>query len=337
MEDFFFKLNRECFLLIDGKLNDRNLNPEDCDPYMFFDWVENAAKLKKIFKYNQDQEFTSSNETYCFSGSSVSTVYNPLPKREIAMTTGISYIYKGKFNWFNAEKTILDLGGCENLVNSAFANNHLKLDIQTDTSTASCDIQRSVNGDTFHFSSFVEINCNFNGHREKVRFYLMDNLPLPFLLGYPFLLKKGAIFDLKASTVVLSNVESKPNLTIIPTPSTDNNSAFVFDFSEGSFTHINSAFYNSPYNTEKLYNEFCSIFLSDYSSFRNLSEEDNSGRKNFAQTTASRPGGQFEFLYKRTIHSPAPTGFRQGEVLCPDTIFAVIKPRYRPLRGTTEN
>ena len=43
MEDFFFKLNRECFLLIDSKLNDRDLNPKDCDPYIIFDWVENAA------------------------------------------------------------------------------------------------------------------------------------------------------------------------------------------------------------------------------------------------------------------------------------------------------
>ena len=80
----------------------------------------------------------------------------------------IDISYKEKFNWFYAEKTILDLGGCDNLVNSAFASNHLRLDIQTDTSTAACDIQSSVNGDTFHFSSFVEINCNLNGHREKV-------------------------------------------------------------------------------------------------------------------------------------------------------------------------
>ena len=36
MEDFFFKLNRECFLLIDSKLNDRDLNPKDCDPSFFF-------------------------------------------------------------------------------------------------------------------------------------------------------------------------------------------------------------------------------------------------------------------------------------------------------------
>ena len=197
------------------------------------------------------------------------------------------------------------MGGCENLVNSAFANNHLRLDVQTDTSSAACDIQCSINGNTFHFSSFVEINCNFNGHREKVGFYLMDNLPLPFLLGYPFLLKKGAIFDLNASTVVLSNVESKANLAIIPTPSTDNHSAFVFDFSEGSFTYINSAFYNSPYNTEKLYNEFHSIFLSNYSPFQKHLSEEKFRTEEFCSTIClhSHPNGQFKF-YKK-IYTPA--------------------------------
>ena len=123
------------------------------------------------------------------------------------MTTDISY--KGKFNWFNAEKTILDLGGCDNLAKFGFCEQSLDIGSSNrhKLSSLQCDIQHSVNGNTFHFSSFVEINCNFNGHREKLRFYLMDNLPLPFLLGYPFLLKKGAIFDLKASTVVLSNVK----------------------------------------------------------------------------------------------------------------------------------
>ena len=65
----------------------------------------------------------------------------------IEKTSDISY--KGKFNWFNSEKTILDLDGCDNLVNSSFVKHHLRLDIQTDTSLAAQDIQRSVNGDTF--------------------------------------------------------------------------------------------------------------------------------------------------------------------------------------------
>ena len=104
-------------------------------------------------------------------------------------------------------------------MNTAFAMDHLKLEIQTDTSMAAQDIQRSVNGDSFRFTSFVVINCNFNGHREKVKFYLMDKLPLPFLLGFPFFRERGAIFDLNIPTVVLSKISSKPTINLIPTSS----------------------------------------------------------------------------------------------------------------------
>ena len=103
-------------------------------------------------------------------------------RRGIALTSDISY--KGLHVWFNQEKTILDLGGCDNLVNSDFVNQHLKLPVQIDSSLAAQCMQQSVNayGDKFHFTKFVDIWCNFKGHREKVKFYLMDNLPLTFLL-----------------------------------------------------------------------------------------------------------------------------------------------------------
>ena len=61
--------------------------------------------------------------------------------------------------------------------------------------------------------------CNFNGHREKNRFYLMKDLPLPFLLGYPFFLERGAIFDLNKPTVVLSKTNSQAEIKLISTAS----------------------------------------------------------------------------------------------------------------------
>ena len=48
-------------------------------------------------------------------------------KRAVAVTTDISF--KGTYSWFNQQKTILDLGGCENLVNSDFVKNHLQLPV----------------------------------------------------------------------------------------------------------------------------------------------------------------------------------------------------------------
>ena len=147
----------------------------------------------------------------------VATMGDPSHKRAIALTSDISF--KGIHGWFNNEKTILDLGGCDNLVNSNFVSQHLRLPVLTDTSAAAQHIQQSVNGDKFKFTSYAEIMCNFNGHREKIRFYLMKDLPLPFLLGYPFFLERGAIFDLNKPTVVLSKTNSQAEIKLISTAS----------------------------------------------------------------------------------------------------------------------
>ena len=96
-------------------------------------------------------------------------------KSHCSYTSDISFNCKGIHGWFNNEKTILDLEGCDNLVNSNFVSQHLRLPVLTDTSAAAQHIYSaiSVNGDKFKFTSYAEIMCNFNGHREKIRFYLM--------------------------------------------------------------------------------------------------------------------------------------------------------------------
>ena len=47
----------------------------------------------------------------------------------------------------------------------------------------------------------------------------MKDLPLPFLLGYPFFLERGAIFDLNKPTVVLSKTNSQAEIKLISTAS----------------------------------------------------------------------------------------------------------------------
>ena len=114
-------------------------------------------------------------------------------RREVALTTDISF--RGKHQWFNGQITFLDLGGCENVENAQFACSQLQLTIQSDDTHSSRQLQQSVNGHTFAFTEFVEVTCNFKGYKEKIKFFLIDNLPHPFLLGYPFFLKKrGAVY-----------------------------------------------------------------------------------------------------------------------------------------------
>jgi len=351
MDDFFCKLNEESYLIVDNKLKDKNKDPVDFDPTVFFDWIDNATKFNHSItalsknssrhsgkKNNQKQNYQkqnfnsqnlkSQNTTQKSSNSQsnpsstnagnlkcyycdkkghthrgpdktwtcpdylenkppceswvkyreakgfppekrvVAVVEDVSNKRAIALTSDISY--KGRLNWFNGEKT--SIGGCDNLVNTAFAMDHLKLEIQTDTSMAAQDIQRSVNGYSFRFTSFVVINCNFNGHREKVKFYLMDKLPLPFLLGFPFFRERGAIFDLNIPTVVLSKISSKPTINLIPTSSDNFATMDAFSiFNSDQSSNVNTLFCNfgkeknisehdAQIQLEALLEEFKSVF-----------------------------------------------------------------------------
>ena len=65
-----------------------------------------------------------------------------IDRREVALTTYISF--KGKHQWFNGEITFLDLGGCENVVNSQFAKTKLHLPIIRDDSLNSWQLKQSV-------------------------------------------------------------------------------------------------------------------------------------------------------------------------------------------------
>ena len=84
------------------------------------------------------------------------------------------------------------------------------------------------------------------GHREKIRFFLIDHLPPPFLLGFPFFQEKGAIFDLNSNlpSVTFCKTELKPTLTLASTA--DNKTTYVFPFANNFTPAINSAFVCEP-------------------------------------------------------------------------------------------
>ena len=103
------------------------------------------------------------------------------------------------------------------MVNSQFAKTKLHLPIIQDDYLNSRQLQQSVNGHTFAFTELVEVLCNFKGYKEKINFFLIDNLPHPFLLGYPFFKQQGAVFDLTKPTVTLSTVQSLPTIRLLGT------------------------------------------------------------------------------------------------------------------------
>ena len=82
-------------------------------------------------------------------------------------------------------------------------------------------MKQSVNGHTFAFTELVEVLCNFKWYKEKIKFFLIDSLPHPFLLGYPFFKKQGAVFDLTKPTVTLSAVQSLSTIRLLGTSDED--------------------------------------------------------------------------------------------------------------------
>jgi hypothetical protein len=74
----------------------------------------------------------------------------------------------------------------------------------------------------------------------------MDKLPLPFLIGYPFFVEKGAVFDLNVPTVVLNKTPSRPVINLLPTTSESIPSIDSFSIFTGNYEPltINAIFCN---------------------------------------------------------------------------------------------
>ena len=76
-------------------------------------------------------------------------------------------------------------------------------------------LQQTVNRQVFSFSEYTEVLCNFNNYKEKVKFFLVNSLPHPFLFGYPFFRKQGAQFDLRNQCMVtLSSIPQSPTIRL---------------------------------------------------------------------------------------------------------------------------
>ena len=101
----------------------------------------------------------------------------------------------------------------------------------------------------------------------------MDNLPLTFLLGFPFFVEKGAIFDLTKPTVVLTKTENKSEINLISTSSESFSAFYSFSSNIRPSSDINTLFctfekdisgLGANTQLQDLLQEFASVFdLSD--------------------------------------------------------------------------
>ena len=116
----------------------------------------------------------------------------PLSVRCVALIKA-DYLDNGG-NWHNNITTLADTCGCENGVNSLFA-------ITNDFRIHNCDEFNEetsaipATGGAVHFKQYIVVHMQIQDRMVETRFYLMDNLPRTFLIGYPWMMKHGGIVD----------------------------------------------------------------------------------------------------------------------------------------------
>mmetsp|Transcript_108014 Transcript_108014/g.247701 ORF Transcript_108014/g.247701 Transcript_108014/m.247701 type:complete len:225 (-) Transcript_108014:556-1230(-) len=97
----------------------------------------------------------------------------------------------GTFTPADMFETLVDSCGCANLVDDEWAQEKLRLPIQTDNSDRGAKIPSTgLAGSQAYFKQYVDVDALCGATPVKMRFYLSTKLPRPLLLGNPFCLNR---------------------------------------------------------------------------------------------------------------------------------------------------
>jgi len=107
-------------------------------------------------------------------------------------------------DWFNHVTTLVDSCGCENGINSNFAElNGFQIQEeqkQGPTAVSAC-------GGLISFDRYVVVQLKMGEAYVWEKFFLMDNLPRNLLLGFPWFQKTGAILDARAGELKITDLK----------------------------------------------------------------------------------------------------------------------------------
>ena len=106
-------------------------------------------------------------------------------------------------DWYNNMTTLVDSCGCENGINSNFAQMH-GFQIQKDTNIGPTAV--SACGGVISFTEYVVVQLTIKDIYIWEKFYLMDNLPRNLLLGFPWFQKNGVILDAKKGVLSVTDL-----------------------------------------------------------------------------------------------------------------------------------
>ena len=115
----------------------------------------------------------------------------------------------GEGNWVQGLSILADSGGCENGVNAEFARKS-GFTIYTCEEYGMAAHATSATGGLISFNSFIETNMRVEEKIIKVKFYLMEGLPKPFLIGYPWMIKYGGVVDARKGMLAVEDL----NITV---------------------------------------------------------------------------------------------------------------------------
>ena len=183
---------------------------------------------------------------------------------------------QGKYCWVNGVLSILDTGGCENLIDHVFAV-RLGLTFHVDRTSAAGQGATSVTGSTISFREYVLLTCNFNGVRKVIRFYVKRNLPHDLLFGSPSLEGElGAVIDMMDGTVNFRRLGVQMNLIPSDRRRQHYNTFATFDVARPVPSDLVSRMGSDfiPLTQMQPYSSNLEHFLGDTNPFSEFLEED---------------------------------------------------------------
>jgi hypothetical protein len=183
------------------------------------------------------------------ASNTVLTMQSTNTNAKIALTADIKF--KGKYSWLQNITTITDLGGCDNLIDQEFVKHELSLRPRQLTQSEI----RTFTGinNSFFANKVVDVECDFNGHKKTLTFYLVPNLPRKVLIGFPFFNALGAIFDLRKKSIDIPDLST--SIRLIATNPSDNDFSSTFCYFTPHVQNaddIVSSFANTSLSTNKL-------------------------------------------------------------------------------------
>ena len=194
---------------------DRKRNKKPCQRYIEsgikrfgqqYEWDRTKIKHKSERRQihatitEEEEEQPSSVMAVQAPGKGVKEINATYP-RTVAMISVDLKNHEG--DWYNNMTTLVDSCGCENGINSNFAQMH-GFQIQKDTNIGPTAV--SACGGVISFTEYVVVQLKIKEIYIWEKFYLMDNLPRNLLLGFPWFQKNGVILDAKKGVLSVTDL-----------------------------------------------------------------------------------------------------------------------------------